>query len=223
MEGYQEPNLYEGTYGLPIVRKRIGYAQVLREIRQGKIKEVSYFDSNVAPSEDDKYRMKNITMEGYCIVMYQDQTVAQVRCSPALNLKGLHSINRYSAFKSKASSMWKKCWSAQTILASLHGSIFDNESGVAWQFGDKFPLICKFTQWRKKRGKRATRFYIKPTNIEHTKGIFDCHYQPLQPGRYCTYWLKSQIWMTRDLILPMPDQWLNLCMERICWISKMCL
>lgn len=78
MEGYQEPTLYEPRFGLPIVRKRLTYAQLLKEIRQGKVKEVSYFDCNDAPGENDKYRMKNITMEGYCLVRYQDDFVAQV-------------------------------------------------------------------------------------------------------------------------------------------------
>ena len=78
MEGYQEPNLYEPTFGLPIVRRRISYAELLKDIRLQKVQEISYFDSNQAPDESDKYRMRNLTLEGYCLVIYNDTSVAQV-------------------------------------------------------------------------------------------------------------------------------------------------
>lgn len=35
--------LYEPQYGLPVVRKQLGYSELLRAVRLGEVKEVHFF------------------------------------------------------------------------------------------------------------------------------------------------------------------------------------
>ena len=64
------------------MRKRIAYSDLLREIRQGLVHEIAYFDSNNAESEEDKDY--NTGVEGYCLVVYKDGGVAQVNLKPGI-------------------------------------------------------------------------------------------------------------------------------------------
>ena len=58
--------MYEGKYGLPVVRRRLSYAQLLRAVRQEEVSEVLFFTSRA-----------NLTLEGPCIVVFRDGTTAQ--------------------------------------------------------------------------------------------------------------------------------------------------
>ncbi|KAL3160769.1 hypothetical protein ABBQ38_009182 [Trebouxia sp. C0009 RCD-2024] len=59
--------LYEPRFGLPLVRRRLSYGDLLREIRTGNVKQLKFFETgeNV------------IELEGPCLVVFQDDTVAQ--------------------------------------------------------------------------------------------------------------------------------------------------
>jgi len=57
---------FESKYGLPVVRERIGYLQLLKDIRAKKVKEIHWFSR-----EDDFY------FEGPCIIEYHDSSVKQ--------------------------------------------------------------------------------------------------------------------------------------------------
>lgn len=59
------------------------YGELLREIRQNKVREIAYFDSNPAPEEKaTPSAQTNLELEGYCLVIYDDDTVAQVITPP---------------------------------------------------------------------------------------------------------------------------------------------
>ena len=71
--------LYEPAFGLPVVRRKVEYGELLKEIRQNKVREIAYFDSNPAPPEKAApSNQTNLELEGYCLVVYNDDTVAQV-------------------------------------------------------------------------------------------------------------------------------------------------
>ncbi|KAL4447504.1 hypothetical protein ABPG75_004723 [Micractinium tetrahymenae] len=59
--------LYEGKFGLPLVRKRLSYSELLRSVRLGEVQEVHFFTTH-----DD-----STTMEGPCLVVLADGSVAQ--------------------------------------------------------------------------------------------------------------------------------------------------
>ncbi len=59
--------LYEPKFGLPIVRKYLSYGDLLREIRTEKVSELKFFSSH-----DDV-----IELEGPCLVVFRDGTLAQ--------------------------------------------------------------------------------------------------------------------------------------------------
>lgn len=59
--------LYEPRYGFPVVRKRLSYGDLLREIRIGNVKQLKFFETG----EDV------VELEGPCLVVFQDDTVAQ--------------------------------------------------------------------------------------------------------------------------------------------------
>ena len=49
-----------------------------------QVAEIAYFDSNPAPEDGaSQHRERNVYLEGYCLVHYQDGTVAQVLFLPA--------------------------------------------------------------------------------------------------------------------------------------------
>ncbi|DBA94610.1 hypothetical protein WJX77_012597 [Trebouxia sp. C0004] len=60
-------HLYEPKFGLPVVRKYLSYGDLLREIRTEKVKELKFFCAR-----DDV-----IELEGPCLVVYRDGTLAQ--------------------------------------------------------------------------------------------------------------------------------------------------
>ena len=71
--------LYEPAFGLPIVRRKVEYGDLLREIRQNRVRHIAYFDNNTAPPENAAPSTQtNLELEGYCLVVYNDDTVAQV-------------------------------------------------------------------------------------------------------------------------------------------------
>ena len=59
--------LYEPRFGLPVVRKRLSYGELLREIRTENVKQLKFFET-----ADDV-----IQLEGPCIVIFKDDTLAQ--------------------------------------------------------------------------------------------------------------------------------------------------
>ena len=46
--------LYEGKYGLPVVRQRLGYGDLLRSIREGRVAEVRFFTTH----DDDAMQVR---------------------------------------------------------------------------------------------------------------------------------------------------------------------
>ena len=42
-QGGQQQFLYEGKYGLPVVRRKLGYSDLLRAVRMGEVSEVHFF------------------------------------------------------------------------------------------------------------------------------------------------------------------------------------
>ena len=71
--------LYEPAFGLPIVRRKVDYGELLREIRQNKVRHIAYFDNNTAPPENAAPSTQtNLELEGYCLVVYNDDSLAQV-------------------------------------------------------------------------------------------------------------------------------------------------
>lgn len=59
--------LYEPRFGLPVVRKRLSYGELLREIRTENVKQLKFFET-----ADDV-----IQLEGPCLVIFKDDTLAQ--------------------------------------------------------------------------------------------------------------------------------------------------
>ena len=58
---------YEPKFGLPVVTKYLSYGDLLRDIRTEKVKELKFFCA-----QDDV-----IELEGPCLVIYRDGTLAQ--------------------------------------------------------------------------------------------------------------------------------------------------
>lgn len=81
-QGSRPTSLYEPVFGLPLVRRKVKYSELLRDIRQGRVVEIAYFDSNVAKMDMDKSEY-NVGVEGYCLVIYTDGSVAHV--SPSMH------------------------------------------------------------------------------------------------------------------------------------------
>lgn len=63
----QQQYLYEPRYGLPVVRRRLGYSELLRAMRAGEVAEVRFFTADADQT----------AMEGPCLVVLTDGTVAQ--------------------------------------------------------------------------------------------------------------------------------------------------
>lgn len=59
--------LYEPKFGLPLVRRRLSYGELLREIRTENVKQLKFFETadNI------------IDLEGPCLVVFKDDTLAQ--------------------------------------------------------------------------------------------------------------------------------------------------
>lgn len=62
------------------MRRKVEYGELLRDIRQNKVREIAYFDNNPGPeAENAEARLTtNTELEGYCLVIYHDDLVAQV-------------------------------------------------------------------------------------------------------------------------------------------------
>ena len=58
--------LYEARFGLPVVRKYLNYAELLRDIRTDKVQRLSFFSQH-----------EQVDLEGPCLVIYKDGSVAQ--------------------------------------------------------------------------------------------------------------------------------------------------
>ena len=74
LRGGQYPFLYDPVYGLPIVRDVVRYGELLRDIRQGEVKQILWFhepglDEPLAPSSR-------------CLVRYKDGRVKQSVAPP---------------------------------------------------------------------------------------------------------------------------------------------
>ena len=68
------------------MRKKVEYGDLLRQIRQNKVRLIAYFDNNTAPPENAAPSTQtNLELEGYCLVVYNDDTVAQVSCASPLH------------------------------------------------------------------------------------------------------------------------------------------
>lgn len=65
--GQPKQYLYEPKFGLPVVRKYVSYGDLLREIRTEQVQELKFF-----AAQDDV-----IELEGPCLVLYRDGTLAQ--------------------------------------------------------------------------------------------------------------------------------------------------
>lgn len=61
---------------MPIVRRKLKYAELIRDIRLNQVREVAFFDNNNAPQ--DQIGPSNLQLEGFCLVVYHDDRVAQV-------------------------------------------------------------------------------------------------------------------------------------------------
>jgi hypothetical protein len=64
-------HLYEPRYGLPVVRRRLGYSDLLRAIRRGEVEELLFFSQRGRPD-----------LEGPCLVALADGTTAQASVPP---------------------------------------------------------------------------------------------------------------------------------------------
>ncbi|CAK0787425.1 hypothetical protein CVIRNUC_010645 [Coccomyxa viridis] len=64
--------LFEPVHGLPIVRKQLKYAELLKEIRMGHVRTVMYFDNDESAVSVEDYQ----EVEGPCLVVFNDNRVA---------------------------------------------------------------------------------------------------------------------------------------------------
>jgi len=69
--------LYGRDFGMPVVREKLSYSELLRDIRLGLVKEVSWFTT--MPAGDH-------TLEGPCLVIYRDGLVKQ-SCVPGFDVR----------------------------------------------------------------------------------------------------------------------------------------
>ena len=58
------------------MRQRLKYSELIRDIRLDLVREVAFFDNNNAP--EDTVGTVNLELEGFCLVVYHDDKVAQV-------------------------------------------------------------------------------------------------------------------------------------------------
>lgn len=72
--------LYEPRFGLPVVRRQLSYVELLKSIRQGKVKSVSWFKADHKGAA---------VVDGPCLVEFIDGTLYQsnvpmeeIRCVP---------------------------------------------------------------------------------------------------------------------------------------------
>ena len=74
LRGGQYPFLYDPVYGLPIVRDVVRYGELLRDIRQGEVKQILWFHE---PGLDDP-----LAPSSRCLVRYKDGRVKQSVAPP---------------------------------------------------------------------------------------------------------------------------------------------
>jgi cell division protease FtsH len=67
----QQQYLYEPKYGLPVVRRKLSYSQLLRAIREEQVDEISFFTHR-----------GHLNLEGPCLISFRDGTVAQAVFPP---------------------------------------------------------------------------------------------------------------------------------------------
>ena len=106
--------LFDPKWGVPIVRRKVGYAELLRNIRQGRVKEISYFDENDTDAVGTKNY--NVGLDGYCLVIYQDGRVAQVN-TPA---KLMHPIRHCMLGRQHdLHADWNHCMASENTTSSI--------------------------------------------------------------------------------------------------------
>ena len=76
LRGGQYPFIYDPVYGLPIVRAIASYSEVLRDMRQGKVKEILWFATAPRPGSMP-YGSSFTSIDGRCLIRYQDESVKQ--------------------------------------------------------------------------------------------------------------------------------------------------
>ncbi|CAL8467515.1 g7053 [Coccomyxa elongata] len=64
--------LFEPVFGLPIVRRQLKYAELLKEIRLGNVKKVAFFDNDDIMEDRKEFQ----PVEGPCLVIFRDDRVA---------------------------------------------------------------------------------------------------------------------------------------------------
>ena len=78
--------LYSPQFGMPVVRDKLSYSELLRDIRLGKVKEVSWFTT--LPAGDHE-------LEGPCLVIYRDDTVKQ-SCVPGSDMRVPYAMENHN-------------------------------------------------------------------------------------------------------------------------------
>ncbi|KAK9823015.1 hypothetical protein WJX81_007049 [Elliptochloris bilobata] len=70
--------LFEPKHGLAIVRKKLKYGELLREIRQGRVRDVLFFDNDHLMENEEDFT----PVEGPCLVLFRDGHVEQAYIPP---------------------------------------------------------------------------------------------------------------------------------------------
>jgi hypothetical protein len=76
LRGGRYPFMYDPVYGLPIVRSIASYADVLRDIRLGRVKEILWFATPPRPGSLPQGSDFS-SMEGRCLIRYKNDEVKQ--------------------------------------------------------------------------------------------------------------------------------------------------
>lgn len=91
LRGGQYPFIYDPVYGLPIVRAIASYSEVLRDMRQGKVKEILWFATAPRPGSMP-YGSSFTSIEGRCLIRYQDESDPSLISQP----NPTHSLSLHS-------------------------------------------------------------------------------------------------------------------------------
>lgn len=76
LRGGRYPFIYDPVYGLPIVRSIASYAEVLRDIRLGRVKEILWFTTPPRPGSMPE-GSNFLSIEGRCLIRYTNEDVKQ--------------------------------------------------------------------------------------------------------------------------------------------------
>jgi hypothetical protein len=60
----QQQYLYEGRYGLPVVRRKLGYAELIKAMRLGEVAEVRFFTTHEDATQVGMVFLDVLTLEG---------------------------------------------------------------------------------------------------------------------------------------------------------------